>query len=439
MRTGLKLQDFDSIFFTIDYEPNYVNAIQILLKTGIEPLASKRVRPIIIGGGAAVSSNPYPLRPFFDILAIGESEVIMPEIVEHVENFDIEAFNGKIWAVTQHKREAKRVYLSSLSESQSASAFYYSQATFKMNLVEVSRSCPNRCRFCLLSYNSLPPRWLPVRRFKELIRSFPDHHDLGLVGGSVLDHPEIDELIKMSYRFKTINPSSIKIDPKTERILILLKQKGLESITIAPETGSDNLREKLNKKIKNDEILDFVHVVSKLKFNSLKLYFMLGVPYEEDQDIEAINILLSDLSRIFKGHIEVTFSIFVPKPHTPFQYYPIVAKGDYLRKKKLLKIPKRIRADFGSYNGAVRQLLFSRGDEEMGYKIINELKGEKLDALLNTEKYLYDESFVKSLPFNLVDSGVKPDFLKREEMFAKNRKTTPKCNPGTCRICGICS
>ncbi len=415
-----------------------MNAIQILLKTGIEPLASKRARPIIIGGGAAVSSNPYPLRPFFDILAIGESEVIMPEIVEHVENFDIEAFNGKIWAVTRDKREAKRVYLSSLSESQSASAFYYNRATFKMNLVEVSRSCPNRCRFCLLSYNSLPPRWLPTERFKELIRLFPDHHDLGLVGGSVLDHPEIEDLIKISYRFKTINPSSIKIDPKAERILILLKQKELESITIAPETGSDNLRERLNKKIKNEEILDFVRMLNNLRFSNLKLYFMLGVPYEEDQDIEAINILLSDISRIFSGHIEVTFSIFVPKPHTPFQYYPLITKNDYIRKKKLLIIPKRIKADFGSYKGAVRQLLFSRGDEEMGYKIIDEIKGEKLETLLNIEKYLYDESFVKGLPFNFVDSGVKADFLKREEMFAKNRKTTPKCNPGTCKLCGIC-
>ncbi|MEO0230317.1 MAG: hypothetical protein ABIL77_02035, partial [candidate division WOR-3 bacterium] len=120
----MKLQDFDFVFFTVDYEPNYVNVIKILQKAGIELLASKRARPVLIAGGAAISSNPYVLRPFFDVLCIGEAEVIVPEIISNFKNFDISSFDGKEWAITQNKRSGKRVYLKDMSLSEAASAFY---------------------------------------------------------------------------------------------------------------------------------------------------------------------------------------------------------------------------------------------------------------------------------------------------------------------------
>ncbi len=439
LRTGLKLQDFDFVFFTVDYEPNYVNVIKILQKAGIELLASKRTRPVLIAGGAAISSNPYVLRPFFDVLCIGEAEVIVPEIISNFKNFDISSFDGKEWAITQNKRSGKRVYLKDMSLSEAASAFYFPNSTFKMNLVELTRSCPSRCRFCLLSYNTLPPRWLPLSRFNDFISMFPENSNLGLVGGSVLEHPEIEEIIRRSEKFSTINPSSIKISLEIEHILELLRKKGLESITIAPETGSDSLRKKLNKRITNEQILSFVKLLHALKFKTLKMYFILGLPGEKSEDIEAIVWLLSEISKKFKGNLEATFSIFVPKPHTPFQYEPLISKKELHNKLKILKLPKNIRADFGSYRGAVKQLLFSRGDEELGLKIPEIIKGKKIESLIDIDRLIYDSNYVKSLPFNLVDSGVRAGFLELEREKAEKALNTSPCKPNLCNLCGICN
>lgn len=438
LRTGIKLQDFDFIFFTIDFEPNYINVIKILQNTGIEPLASKRKRPVLIAGGAAVSSNPYILRPYFDLLCIGEAESILPEIISNLANFDINYYDEKDWAITPQKRTGKRVFLKDLTFSEAASAFYYPKSTFKMNLIEVARSCPSRCRFCLLSYNYLPPRWLPVSRFEELIRIFPEKSTLGLVGGSVLEHPEIEEIIKRAEKFNTINPSSIKISLDLERVLKLLREKGLESITIAPETGSDTLRKKLNKKITNEQILSFVKLVNDLKFKTLKLYFILGLPGEQYEDIEAIVNLLTDISKKFKGKIETTFSIFVPKPHTPFQYEPFISKEEFLKKVKILRLPKGIKADFGSHSGALKQLLFSRGDEDLGLKIPEILRGKKLESIIDIDRILNDTNYVRSLPFNLIDSGVRPGFLETELKKAKKGLYAHACKPNVCNLCGIC-
>lgn len=439
LRTGLKLQDFDFIFFTIDYEPNYINVVKILQVAGIELLANKRTRPVLIAGGAAISSNPFVLRPFFDILCIGEAEVIIPEIIPNLKNFDLSFFDEKDWAITQNKRAGKRVYLKDLSLSDAASAFYYPNSTFKMNLVEVTRSCPSRCRFCLLSFNTLPPRWLPISRFEEFINMFPEKSNLGLVGGSVLEHPEIEEIIRRAEKFSTINPSSIKISLDSEWVLKLLRQKGLESITIAPETGSDTLRKRLNKRITNEQILSFVKLLNDLKFKTLKLYFILGLPGEECEDIEAIVDLLTEISKKFKGKIETTFSIFVPKPHTPFQYEPFISKEEFLKKVKILRLPKGIKADFGSYSGALKQLLFSRGDEDIGLKIPEVLNGKKLESLIDLDRIINDTNYVKSMPFNLVDSGVKPEFLETELKKAEKALHTPPCKPNVCNLCGICN
>ncbi len=440
LRTGLKIQDFDFLFFSIDYEPNYLDAIQILLKSGIEPLREKRNRPILIGGGAAISSNPFPLLPFFDLLCIGEAEAILPQIISDLESFSPENFKERPWAVTDEKRTARRVFLSDLNYSNSFIAFYSPTATFKMNLVEVSRSCPNKCRFCLLSYNHLPPRWLPIRRYEEMIKEFPEGTDIGLVGGSVLDHPEIEGILDLSKKFKTINPSSIKINTNSVQMLEKLRKSGLNSVTIAPETGSETLRKVINKDIKNEEILEFIKILNEIKFKNLKLYLMIGLPFETIYDIIETNDFLRKTRELFKGSIEVTFSIFVPKPHTPFQYFPLLSKKEFNEKMNKIKIPPGIKAHFGNYRGATKQLLFSRAGEELGNAIYENITNKKpLETLIDIESILYDEETAKRMPFNLIDSGVNIDFLKGEINKSKSGKTTPRCVPSKCNLCGICN
>ena len=439
LRTGLKLQDFDFLFFTIDYEPNYLEALKIITQIGVEPLSSKRTRPILIAGGAAVSSNPFPLLPFFDLLCIGEAEVIIPEIVENFDNFDLETFKEKTWAIMENKKEGERVYLNNLNLSESFSAFYSPDSTFKMNLVELSRSCPSKCRFCLLSYNHLPPRWLPVQKYKEMIEQFPENSDIGLVGGSVLDHPQIREIINISQKFKIINPSSIKIDIKIIDVLEHLKKKGLNSVTIAPETGSEQLRKRINKKITNGEIIEFVKAIEALKFKNLKMYFMIGLPFETEEDIKETNNLIEQIRQHFTGKIELTFSIFVPKPHTPFQYEPFIEKEELNKRLRSLKIPEGVKVHIGNYKGALIQTIFSRGGEELGFAMLESLlTGKDILKIFDYKNLLFDERTVKSLPFNRIDSGVNQNFLLRELEKAQKGILTPYCNPEICKACGIC-
>ncbi|HOK22858.1 MAG TPA: radical SAM protein [Candidatus Hydrothermia bacterium] len=440
VRTGLKLQDFDVIFFTIDFEPNYYNVIKILLQSGIEPHVDKRTRPILIAGGAAVSINPYPLLPFFNLLCIGEAEVIMPKILTNLKDLGEGCYINEEWVISQNKKyHAKRVYLKDLTESESFSAFYYPDATFKMNLVELSRSCSTKCRFCLLSYNYLPPRWIPTSKFAQMLEEFPVGMDLGLIGGSILDHPDIKEIIRTTNKCKVINPSSIKISTSFYDTLKLLREKGLESITIAPETGSEELRNRLNKRVSNSDILEFIKMLNELRFKHMKMYFMICLPFESAKDILETNNLLKQSKELFDGKISVTFSIFVPKPHTPFQDIPIASKEEFRQKAKALEIPKGINVDIGHYNGAKRQLLYSRAGEELGYAILEELcNHKKIEASLQMNKYLFQLDYSKTLPFHFIDSGVEESFLEREYLKAQKRLLTPHCNPQMCKACGIC-
>ncbi len=255
-----------------------------------------------------------------------------------------------------------------------------------------------------------------------------------------MDHPEIEEIIDLSKKFKTINPSSIKINTNLVQILEKLKQSGLNSVTIAPETGSEMLRRRINKNLKNDEILEFVKILNDLKFKSLKLYLMIGFPFETMDDINQTNDFLRQIKDLFKGPIEVTFSIFVPKPHTPFQYFPLLSKKEFNEKMNKIKIPSGMKAHFGNYRGATKQLLFSRAGEELGNAIYESIVNRKsLETLIDMESILYDEDTTKRMPFNLIDSGVDMDFLEGEIKKSELGKTTPPCFPSKCNLCGICN
>jgi len=290
-----------------------------------------------------------------------------------------------------------------------------------------------------LSYNHLPPRWISIERYEEMIHQFPENSDIGLVGGSVLDHPQIKEILNLSQKFRVINPSSIKIDVKIYDILETLKKKGLNSITIAPETGSETLRKRINKKISNVEIIEFVKAVESLKFKNLKMYFVVGLPFETPENIRETSLLINQIREIFSGKIEVTFSIFVPKPHTPFQYQPFTTKKELTERLKYLKIPEDVKVHIGSYKGALIQTIFSRAGEELGYAMLASLSDKKdLLKLIESEKILFDEETAKTLPFNFIDSGVNSSFLEKERKKAEKEILTPPCNTELCRACGIC-
>jgi len=442
--TGKRLKEFDFIFFSVDYEPSYPNILKILIENQIEPLKNKRKRPLLIGGGIAVSSNPFPLLPFFDILALGEAEAILPDLIPALINDDTNILKAKTWAIIpDSKVSGKRVYLRDLTHSLAYSIFTYQKTTLKMFLYEISRSCPQKCRFCLLSYSTLPPRYVPFHvMLKNLEGLNVTELPLGLVGSSILDHPEIDNILEeIGSRFKRVTVSSLKIDTGKFETLKKLKSKGLKTITIAPETGTYRLRKKINKNITDEEIKEFIKMVNDLKFDTIKMYFITGLPEEEDEDVEAINDILAFSRKNFRGKISVTVSIFAPKPHTPFQYRPFPVRNTIKKRMQLLKPPKGVILHRGSYQGALNQTLFSRGDERLGYALLKALEEKRpFKSFLHVENYLFNEEFIKNLPFNLIDTGVDFNFLVSEDFKASVEKITPPCDlKGRCKLCGVCT
>ena len=442
--TGKGLNEFDFVFFTVDYEPSYPNILKILIHNKIEPLKNKRKRPILIGGGIAISSNPFPLLPFFDVLALGEAEVILPDLIPALTNNDIDILKTPTWAILpDSKVSGKRAYLRDLEYSLAYSIFTYQKTTLKMFLYEISRSCPQKCRFCLLSYSTLPPRYVPFHiMLKNLEGLDTTDLPLGLVGSSILDHPEIDYIIdEIGARFERVTVSSLKIDRRKFETLRKLKFKGLKTITIAPETGTYKLRKKINKNIRDQEIKEFIKMVNDLKFDTVKMYFIVGLPEEDDEDVEAINDIMAFSRKNFRGKISVTVSIFVPKPHTPFQYRPFPSRNTIRKRMQLLKPPKGVILHRGSYQGALNQTLFSRGDERLGHALLKALEEEKpFKSFLRVENYLFNEEFIQNLPFNLIDTGIDSNFLVREDLKASKEKITPPCDlDGRCKLCGVCS
>ncbi|MCD6132086.1 MAG: radical SAM protein, partial [Candidatus Hydrothermae bacterium] len=299
------------------------------------------------------------------------------------------------------------------------------------------------CRFCLLSYSTLPPRYVPFHiMLKNLEGLDTTDLPLGLVGSSILDHPEIDYIIdEIGARFERVTVSSLKIDRRKFETLRKLKFKGLKTITIAPETGTYKLRKKINKNIRDQEIKEFIKMVNDLKFDTVKMYFIVGLPEEEDEDVEAINDIMAFSRKNFRGKISVTVSIFVPKPHTPFQYRPFPLRNTIRKRMQLLKPPKGVILHRGSYQGALNQTLFSRGDERLGHALLKALEEEKpFKSFLRVENYLFNEEFIQNLPFNLIDTGIDSNFLVREDLKASKEKITPPCDlDGRCKLCGICS
>ncbi len=449
IRSIKKLAEFDIIVFTFPYELDYVKALEILQENGIPPLRSDRNgSPLLIAGGIAVSSNPAVLSPFFDVIAVGEAEAIIPELMEAILNAKdvLESLCDKEWAyIPGLKEKAKRSYLKEAEKFLSYSAFTDERAYFSETfLVEISRGCPHKCRFCLLGYFTLPPRFMPSEKIKEILDYFGEVENLGLVSSAVAEHPEFESILDQLRDDIRVTVSSLRIDSTSVRVLEELKKKGLVTLTVAPEAGSERLRQKINKAISDEKILEFAELAHKLGFHRMKLYFMLGLPGEEEADVEAINDLVARIKKTFRAQISVTVSPFVPKPHTPFEELPYPETATLRARLKRLKMPRGVKLGIEGLRSAEIQAILSRGDSLVGIALLNSLLERKSlhKALKDLGRdpgiYLRDPNYLRKAPFHSVSTGVKREFLRAELEKASKGEVTPRCVPKGCKMCGLC-
>jgi radical SAM superfamily enzyme YgiQ (UPF0313 family) len=462
------VREFDVFAFSVSFEWDYTNVLTMLKLAGLQPRAGRRHHrdPLIVIGGAVTFVNPEPLAPFADVIAAGEAERLVPALAdEWFQAPNREALLGSL-------SQATGFYVPSLYEpvydgpgrvaaiaprAGSGAPAVVRKAAVKATerldppstsiftpdtefgsrlLIEVVRGCANLCRFCWAGYNYLPVRPFSTSRILELAEAARPHASrVGLVSIALCDHPDIvhilERLVEMGYG---ISPASLRLDDLTEPIVALLQRSGERSITIAPETGSDRLRRVINKTVTNDEILDRSDLIFRMGLENLKLYYMIGLPSETDDDLVAIRDLTIQMrDRMLEharergtiGRIVASVNPLIPKPGTTYQWLPMTDAGviedkiDRLRglTSGLDNVYFNIKSERHSYY----QGLLSLGDRRVSDVVeIAERNGGQWRAAaaaagLDADAYLYrDRTADAFLPWQIIDGGAKTAFFRSE-------------------------
>ena len=358
--------EFDVFAFSVSFEWDYTNVVTLLRLAGLKPRAVERTArdPLVVIGGAVTFINPEPLAPFADVIAAGEGEALIPSLLTAFKNasdrddllrrlagdrgFYVPSFydvrhgdDGSLEAFVPRPETGAPVVVKKAALKTTDAVDPPATTIFTPNtelgsrfLIEVVRGCANLCRFCWAGYNYLPVRAFPKDRILQLAANARHYSSrAGLVSIALCDHPEIEEiltrLVDMGY---SISPASLRLDDLTPTILELLRRSGERTITIAPETGSDRLRRVINKTVTNDEILAAADMIFASGFDNLKLYFMIGLPTETDDDLVAIRDITLQLREAMLRHqrgrgqigrIVGSVNPLVPKPGTTYQWLPM--------------------------------------------------------------------------------------------------------------------
>ena len=482
------LTDFDLIAFSISFENDYLNLPTIFKLSGIPFLSAERDQswPLVLFGGVCAFINPEPLADIVDLVAVGEAEPILPGLLDVLLNKSpdrvdrlrtltmlpgiyVPKFYAPIYAATGEvthlnpengvPSQVVRQFLLDLDQSPSRSFIQTEETEFgSMALTEVSRGCSRGCRFCAAGFVYLPPRERGLDNLLDQVdKGLCQRDRIGLVAAAVSDYANIQELQQgILERQGEISMSSLRLDALTAAEIEILYQAGHKSVAIAPEAGSQRLRDFINKGISEEQILASVQMLADGGIKNLKLYFIIGFPDEQQSDIDAIITLTEDISTIWRaagrkrgqmGNLTLSVNPFIPKPFTPFQWAGM--EGEKSLKKKLRFLQSAIsripntRMHNESIRAAVLQTFLSRGDRRIGQLLPKLAAGENLKQMckkngLSLDFYVTRERGVEELfPWEIIDQGVRRSYLWQEYQRAQGEKTTPPCIPG-CRRCGVC-
>jgi radical SAM superfamily enzyme YgiQ (UPF0313 family) len=439
------LADFAVLAFSISYELDYFNIVRILKASGIPIYAADRDQrhPLVIAGGPCIIANPLPLSPFFDCLCVGEAEPLIPAILPII----IEDIGGKrsellktlaslpgVYAPQYHSgKPVLRQWTKNLDDFPVASVVLTPDTELgELYLIEVERGCNWGCRFCLTSNAFRPMR---CRSVKSIIAQAEEglkyRKRLGLVGAAVSDHPRLEEiLLKLGQMGAELSMSSLRVSPLSRTVLRELAKAEARTITLAPEAGSNRLRQIIKKSISEEDILESMDKVAEEGIKLLKLYFMIGLPWETDEDIEDIIRLALKYKDVLDKQktgcrIALTISPFVPKAGTPFQWLPMTKPSILNHRLSLLKnrlLPKGIKISSESPAWSQVQGVLARGDEKIAEVLANTEEVSLAGWRKAVEKCHLDIDYYVSqrwdidqkLPWAMIDSGTKTEHLKRE-------------------------
>lgn len=488
VETQRPMHQFDVVAFDVTFEMDYFH-IPLMLRHGRVPIMGKdrtEFDPIVIAGGPCATFNPEPFADFIDAFIIGEGEGIVSRVLDIIRDGKMEGLDRH--AILRQLADVSGVYVPSLyvpiynedgefkgydiaegvpktikrhfemltSGGETVVATNYTEFG-AMYIIEVARGCGRHCRFCMAGYCFRVPRVRPLNILKEGVeRAEKLGKKVGLMGAAISDYPEVDELVNY-IRSKDMRYScaSLRADSLTQAVVDGLADSGQKTITIAPETGSERLRRVINKGISEEHLQNAATLSAKSGIQHMRLYIMIGLPTETNEDIEAI-VGLAERTQAHmekvgcKGRLTLSINPFIPKPFTPFQWMAmdnqkaVEKKLQYI--KKALQKNRRIEVLVESPKEAYIQGVLARGDRRLGAVIAacaadrgsKSFKSEMKAAGLDMDNMNYRErSFDEFLPWSHLDMGMQEGYLEMEWKRSIDEAYTPPCAAG-CKRCGVC-
>jgi len=489
------LHRFDLIAFSLSFENDYPNILKILSLGKIPYLSEEREEhhPFVMAGGITTFLNPEPLAPFFDFFLLGEAEAVLenflaafrevrahstsrPEALKALAGAVKSLYVPSLYSILYNKdgtiqsREPEPGALERIEVLKPkltdmpvrTSTLLTPESEFPDRvLIELGRGCTRSCRFCAAGYVYRPPR---IHETSSLLETVGDvlkkESCVGLLSACVSDIPGIEEITALVLREGgRFSVSSLRADSLTKPLIEHLRDAGQKTLAVAPEAGSERLRKVINKHLTREQIVDAVRVIGAAGDFSLRLYFLIGLPTETQEDVsEVLELVKSIKHHLVKEaatrgrirQIKLSINCFIPKPFTPFQWFPMDSVQSLKEKQKWLKKALGreggIKVSFDLPKWAYVQALLSLGDRRVASMLLlSHVHGDDWQKAF-THSEVNPDFFVhrpkaldENLPWDFIDHGIYKEHLLKEYKLSLKGEESDICHVGDCIRCGVCA